>query len=385
MPDALHDVSRLAVFVLVQVSGPVHLRVGRRKWRATGRAGVFAIRPGRGRLRRAVPAKEQHSTSEAFAAVESFVGELALREFRLRDSDRAVLASILAEGSKSFAMASRLLPARMRDAVLVYYAYCRQSDDAIDESPHPLEALSRLQAELKGIFEGEPSDDLVSRELARLVKVHRLSSAPFLGLLEGFAWDTEKKTYDTLADLEAYCARVAGTVGISMTEMMAPVTSDILARAADLGVAMQLTNIARDIGTDARANRLYVPRQWLTERGVDPDVWLENPEFIPAIADIVRALLDRASVLYLRCESGIAALPRDCQSSIFAARLIYADIGRMLKKQQWDSVSSRAYVRFPRKLLLLTRAWFVPPKDCSGLDAPPLAATAWLCQGRASR
>lgn len=297
----------------------------------------------------------------------------------LSPSERSELAAILARGSKSFAMASRLLPGRMRDAVLVYYAYCRRADDAIDESPQPLAALESLRTELNEIFSGQPGPDLVTRQLSRLVALQGLSIAPFVGLLEGFAWDTQKKEYETLEELETYCARVAGTVGISMTEMMGPRAPEILARAADLGVAMQLTNIARDVGTDARAGRLYLPRAWMREQGLAPQDFLSEPRFQPVIADIVQRLLERAGHLYTRSESGIAALPKDCRSSIYAARLIYADIGRMLQKQGWDSVSSRAYVRSPRKLWLLGKAWVAPPKDQSHLQAPALKATAWLC------
>lgn len=299
--------------------------------------------------------------------------------FSLPSQERQALTEILAQGSKSFAMASRLLPARMRDAVLVYYAYCRHADDAIDESAEPKKALETLIEELDAVFSGAGGQDLVTRELTRLVAGSDLSKAPFVGLLEGFAWDTQKKRYETLEELECYCARVAATVGITMTELMGPSSEQMLARAADLGVAMQLTNIARDIGTDARANRLYVPLEWMRSRGLEPEQWLERPVFCQAMQEITQELLKRAAFLYERCESGVAALPKDCRSSIYAARLIYADIGRMIQKQGWDTVSERAYVRLHRKLVLLLQSLLFPPKDRAQLPAPPLAATAWLC------
>lgn len=299
--------------------------------------------------------------------------------FSLDPADRRALAQILAEGSKSFAMASRLLPTRLRDAVLVYYAYCRRADDAIDESADPKQALLRLTRELDTIYAGGRGQDLVTRELGRLVAFSGLSKAPFVGLLEGFAWDTQKKRYNSLEDLEAYCARVAATVGITMTELMGPSSAQMLARAADLGVAMQLTNIARDIGTDARASRLYIPLDWMRARGLDPEGWLQAPAFCPAIKEITQELLKRAAFLYKRCESGVAVLPKDCRSSIYAARLIYADIGRMIQKQGWDTVSERAYVRLHRKVRLLLQALLLAPKDKAQLSAAPLDATAWLC------
>ena len=102
-------------------------------------------------------------------------------------------------------------------------------------------------------------------------------------LLDGFLWDTQGRRYETLADVEAYGARVAGTVGAMMSLIMGASTDTAIARASELGVAMQLTNIARDIGEDARNGRLYIPRAWFREIGMDADAWLANPVLIPAL------------------------------------------------------------------------------------------------------
>ena len=90
-------------------------------------------------------------------------------------------------------------------------------------------------------------------------------------LLEGFAWDAAGRRYETLDEVEHYAARVAGCVGAMMTLVMGRRDPAILARACDLGVAMQLTNICRDVGEDARAGRLYLPLAWLRDNGIDPD------------------------------------------------------------------------------------------------------------------
>jgi 15-cis-phytoene synthase len=132
--------------------------------------------------------------------------------------------------------------------------------------------------------------------------------------------------------------------------------AEALARACDLGVAMQLTNIARDVGEDARAGRLYLPRQWLQEAGVDPEAWLRDPRFSPAIAAVVERLLAAADKLYQRAEHGIAALPRDCRPAIRAARLVYAEIGEQLRRDGLDSVNRRVVVSKQRKLSLMARA-----------------------------
>ena len=132
---------------------------------------------------------------------------------------------------------------------------------------------------------------------------------------------------ENLDDVQAYAARVAGSVGAMMTVLMGIRDPATLARACDLGVAMQLTNIARDVGEDARSGRLYLPRAWLRAEGIDPDAWLAAPIFTPAIGHVVARLLRAADQLYRRAEDGIAGLPRGCRPAIFAARHIYAAIG----------------------------------------------------------
>jgi phytoene synthase len=141
-----------------------------------------------------------------------------------------------------------------------------------------------------------------------------------------------------------------------MAILMGTRSQSALARACELGVAMQLTNIARDVGEDARNGRLYLPREWLREEGIDPQAWLEQPSFQPGIGRVVARLLALADQLYQRAEEGIAELPRDCRASIMAARLVYAEIGREVERSGLDSVSGRAVVSAGRKTWLMTRA-----------------------------
>jgi phytoene synthase len=119
---------------------------------------------------------------------------------------------------------------------------------------------------------------------------------------------------------------------------------------------MQLTNIARDVGEDARHGRLYLPRRWLREAGIDADAWLREPRFDAAIAGVVGRLLQEADALYRRAEQGIAELPRDCRGAIQAARLVYAEIGHQLVRNGLDSVQQRTVVSGSRKLALIARA-----------------------------
>ena len=128
-----------------------------------------------------------------------------------------------------------------------------------------------------------------------------------------------------------------------------------LARACDLGAAMQLTNIARDVGEDARAGRLYLPLAWLREEGVDAEAFLAAPSFTPAIGRLVARLLAEADRLYAAGTRGIGALPLACRPGIGAARLLYAAIGDEVARRGHDSVASRAVVPTRTKLALLRR------------------------------
>ena len=158
-----------------------------------------------------------------------------------------------------------------------------------------------------------------------------------------------------------------------MTLIMGVRSPDALARACDLGVAMQLTNIARDVGEDARIGRIYLPRQWLREAGVDADAFLADPQPTPVIRGLTKRLLDEARTLYSRGQSGVALLPANCRPAIMAAGLIYAEIGAEVERNGFDSVTVRARVSGRRKLELLAQAVALSMRLAAG---PPLSVPA---------
>ena len=270
--------------------------------------------------------------------------------------DYARLRVLMRGGSKSFFAASLMLPARVRGPATALYAFCRLADDAIDQGGDQVAAMDDLQQRLEAIYAQRPRNIDADIALADVVHRHAIPRLLPAALLEGFLWDTQQRRHESLADVEDYAARVAATVGAMMALVMGANSQAALARACDLGVAMQLTNIARDVGEDARAGRLYLPRQWLQEAGIDADAWLRQPVFNPAIAAVVNRLLQTADGLYERAEHGIAALPRDCRPAIRAARLVYAEIGTQLRREGLDSISRRVVVSKQRKLALMARA-----------------------------
>jgi 15-cis-phytoene synthase len=270
--------------------------------------------------------------------------------------DFVACAEILARGSKSFALASRLLPARLRAPVAAFYAFCRVSDDAVDESAEPKVELERLSQRLDAIYAGSPHDEAVDRALARVVASHDLPRAPLDALLDGYAWDALGREYRTLSDVIAYSARVASSVGVAMTVLMGVRERRVLARAADLGVAMQLVNIARDVGEDARRGRVYLPSQWLESEGLSASTLLADPVHSSGLGRVVERLLEQADVLTRRALPAVLELPSDCRWAVGAAGRIYADIGRVIREANCDTVSARAYTKGSRKLWLATRA-----------------------------
>ncbi len=288
-------------------------------------------------------------------------------------ADRAVCHQLLAAGSRSFALAGRALPPSARDDAAALYAFCRVADDLVDGDGDPSAAVRALSVRLDHIYAGAPAADPVDRAFAAVVARHRIPRAVMDALIEGFAWDAARRSYPALTDVVAYAVRVASTVGLAMTLLLGRRAPDTLARAADLGIAMQLTNIARDVGEDARNGRLYLPAAWLVEEGLDPAAFLADPRPSPALSKVVARLLEVAQGFYARADHGIPQLPWRTRWAIRAARLVYADIGRVIAARGYDSVSSRAVTTRARKVWLLVRAAraLLPGVSRARLGEPP--------------
>jgi phytoene synthase len=281
--------------------------------------------------------------------------------------DVRACASLLQGGSRTFFAASLVLPKRVSTPATGLYAFCRLADDAIDQGADRARALESLHARLDRIYAGAPCDHTADRAFADVVRQHEIPKALPAALLEGFEWDARNRRYENIHELCAYGIRVAGTVGAMMAIVMGVRGRALLARACDLGVAMQLTNIARDVGEDARCGRLYLPLDWMRAAGLEPDEWLANPVFCAELGGVMRT----AEELYRRADAGLAKLPRACRPGMFAARLLYADIGREVARRGYDSVSQRAVVATSRKITLLLKGLLAASfrrSDCS--DAP---------------
>jgi len=258
--------------------------------------------------------------------------------------------AVIRTGSLSFHTASKLLPASVRDPALALYAFCRLADDEVDEGDHKARAVLNLRDRLDEVYAGKPRNAPEDRAFAAIIEAFDMPRALPEALLEGLAWDASERRYQTLSGVIDYSARVASAVGAMMCVLMRVRDADALARACDLGVAMQLTNIARDVGEDARAGRLYLPLDWIQEAGLTPEQFLGQGTATAQTQRMVRRLLAEARRLYIRSEAGISALPIKARSGIFAARYVYAGIGTQVRRNGYDSVTRRAHTSKAQKL-----------------------------------
>ena len=284
-------------------------------------------------------------------------------------TDMSECRRLLSHGSKSFYIASHFLPRSLRESASGLYAFCRIADDLVDLGADPRQALVTLHRRLDLIYEGRPENHPIDRVLTQIVIDHKLPRGLLDALLEGFEWDTEGRDYHTLADVCDYGARVAGTVGVMMAILMGVKDHVTLARAADLGVAMQLTNICRDVGEDARAGRLYLPRNMMQAAGIDPDAFLGHPAPSAQLTVVLQQMLAEAERRYQLADEGIRQLPRGCRPGILAARRLYAEIGHTVVKNGYDSISQRAVVSRARKAQILL-----------GLARGPAAAPEYMLE-----
>lgn len=276
-------------------------------------------------------------------------------------ADRRACREILRHGSKSFYAASLLLPSDVRDAAAALYAFCRVADNAVDEKDgsDPTatpDVLAELDRRLDAVYSEDPLSGPVDRAFRSVVREYAIPRAVPAGLLEGLRWDEEGRRYEELSDLYGYAVRVGSTVGVMMTLVMGRRDAETLADAAELGMAMQLTNICRDVGEDARRERLYLPARPLRDSGVQIEAWLARPALRAEIAESVARLLEDADRLYARSWEGIARLPAQSRPAIRAASLLYAEIGNEIRRGGFDSVNRRAWTTRRTKLAILARA-----------------------------
>jgi phytoene synthase len=273
-------------------------------------------------------------------------------------ADRAACHAAIRRHSRSFYAASRLLPVAVRDAAVATYAFCRAADDAVDAAASPAEARVRhagTRRQLDRIYRLQPAETAAGRAFARVVSAYGIPRAEPEALLDGMAQDLGTVRVRDEEELLLYCHRAAGVVGRMMSRIMGAPGVAALTRAAHLGIAMQLTNIARDVGEDARNGRVYLPETWLAEAGGSAGEALAAR---PTAAGrrVTLRVLDLAERFYASGVLGIGLLPARCRPATLSAALLYRAIGRKVRARDGDGVSERAHVGALHKAGLVTLA-----------------------------
>jgi phytoene synthase len=263
-------------------------------------------------------------------------------------------------GSKSFSLAARLFSPEVKRAAFFLYGWCRYCDDLVDQD-HPGDTrearekrLSELIRSTRSSLAGEEQSDPVFTALQYVTRRYSIPEYYPVELLEGMRMDVRGTRYQSLEELLLYCYRVAGTVGLMMSHVMGVSDERALKHAADLGIAMQLTNIARDLVDDAKQGRIYLPLPWMEEEQIAPaDVACrEHREKISVLA---ARLLSAAEAYYRSGDEGLAYLAFRSACAVAAARHVYAEIGNLIRLKGAGAWDGRIFTPKRRKLKAVSR------------------------------
>ena len=265
---------------------------------------------------------------------------------------------MITKGSKSFSLAARLFDSDTRDAAFFLYGWCRYCDDQVDQAgltdsrEQLVQRLAELFETTRSVFSGAQQKQAVFIAMQYIVQRHSIPAHYALELIEGMAMDARGTRYQTFDDLSLYCYRVAGTVGLMMSHVMGLRGEQALKHAADLGIAMQLTNIARDITEDASMGRIYLPLEWLEEASIAPEE-IAARKNRAKLALITKRLLNEADRYYRSGDAGLWHLSFRSACAVAAARHVYAEIGSLLLHKGPSAWDQRSYVTGFRKLWVI--------------------------------
>lgn len=273
-------------------------------------------------------------------------------------------AAVIKRHSKSFYFSARLLPAHKRSSIMALYAFCRLSDDLVDEADEQgdlatAQERARVALDRWATVCSDGSDKAHPVVQAWCDTRRRFGIPRELPeeLLAGIRMDLSISRYETWDDLWVYCYRVASTVGLMSMYITGTETMDAVPYAIQLGVALQLTNILRDVGEDARAGRVYIPSEDMERFGYTEDMLLSgviNSNFIK----LMNFEIARAHALYASARAGIAMLPADSRLGVTAAAGIYQGILRKIEEARYDVFNRRAHLSTGEKLRALPGLWW---------------------------
>lgn len=283
--------------------------------------------------------------------------------------------SITKTHAKSFYFAAKFLPKHKRKAVYPIYAFCRHVDDAIDEIGDSDEASAiqivedwklRLNAVYKQNNEEQRTKNKEQNQVLLawqdLLKTYKIPQNLPFELMQGVLMDTHIKRYQTFDELYIYCYRVASTVGLMASEIFGYEDEKTLEYAEALGIAMQLTNILRDIKEDAAMNRIYLPQEDLQKFNVSEEQ-IFGGEFNENFVELMKFEISRAKNYYAIAEKGIALLEKDTRFTVLLAARIYANILQKIEAQNYNVFLKRAHTTLTQKIFSMPKIWLEAKKN----------------------
>lgn len=262
-------------------------------------------------------------------------------------------------GSKSFRAASRLFDRTTRERAWLLYCWCRHCDDVCDgqtlgHSAGERGSVDALRDKTRRAAAGQATGELPFEALRQLIAECPIPQRLLDDHIAGFVLDEQGWEPATVEDLDLYCYHVAGAVGCMMAAIMGVAEDDAetLARAADLGIAFQLSNIARDLREDHAAGRCYLPAAWLQEFGVSREQ-LFAPEHQPSLLAMAKRLVERVADYERSARPGVDRLPFRSRLAVLAALRIYGAIGRRVGSRGAAAWDERVVIGRTEKLALL--------------------------------
>lgn len=270
--------------------------------------------------------------------------------------------AVLSRHARSFRWGQFFLAPDVAEEAAVVYAFCREADDAVDDAPDTVTGARALLS-IRNQFEGKTSRSALIERFCDIVERRGIPKRAVLDLLDGIAQDTGPVRFQDDGELLQYCYRVAGTVGVLMCGVLRVTDRDAVQNAIDLGVAMQLTNICRDVREDLQRERVYLPASRLDVFGPHA---IAGPRAKEAVQTVVRDLLVMADRYYESGFAGLRAIPARGRLAIVVAAELYRAIGHQLRKNDHDAMAGRTVVGRWKKLWLVGRSvvrfFFLPAR-----------------------
>lgn len=273
----------------------------------------------------------------------------------------AETASVITKKSRSsFYYSFNLLPREQRDAIYTVYAFCKMTDDIVDENDGSIEVkelqLTKWRRELERSVNGGSSYPLLN-QLSRTAKNFQIPVEHFSELIKGVEMDLNKNRYSTFDELYTYCYRVASTVGLMCAEIFSYTKEHTKQYAVDLGIALQLTNIMRDVKSDLKLDRIYIPQEDMkrfdySEKDLREHIYDER--FI----GLMRRQAERARSFYSSANEHLA---REDRKHFFAARImekIYYSTLRKIEQNNFNVFGNKIRINRARQLLIALQIWF---------------------------